>query len=309
MPKDYYVQPEAPDIVLPPDKVLAFVRRHIPEAEQVTSVDETGGEARTYLIDDRWIFKTQRPHKLRPRTSLKKEVLFLQQLEGVEGISVPQVIGYDHPEPLIEYSLMTRMPGVAVRYAKLEGETRREALKGLGRMLRRVHSIPQQPLKESGLFFGDQSPVDVRWRMGSLLDDLTEMIQKDGKAWNYPAAPEIIGRRLMKTLPDEKLIVALHSNPGPEHTFVDPTTGELTGIIDFGDAYFSHPVNDLRRYRAPKDRAAILAGYLEGGPVSDDFLATWRVACAVTDITAIASSPELQPAAAAELDHILGEIG
>lgn len=309
MPKDYYVQPEAPDAVLPPEKVLAFVRRHIPEAEQVTSVDETGGEARTYLIDDRWIFKTQRPHKLRPRTSLKKEVLFLKQLEGVEGLNVPKVIGYDHPEPLIEYTLMTRMPGVAVRDAKLEEETRREAMKGLGRMLRLVHSIPQEPLKESGLFFGDQSPVDVRWRMGSLLDDLTEMIKKDGKAWNYSVAPEIIGRRLMKTLPNEKLIVGLHSNPGPEHTFVDPATGQLSGIIDFGDSYFSHPVNDLRRYRAPEDRAAVLAGYLECGPISEAFMDTWRVACAITDITAIAYSPELQATAAAELDQILSEVG
>jgi aminoglycoside phosphotransferase (APT) family kinase protein len=309
MPKDYYVQPDAPDAVLPVERVLDFVRRHIPEANSVTSLDETGGEARTYLIDDRWIFKTQRPHKLRPRTSLKKEVLFLQQLQGVEGLSVPKVIGYDHPESLIEYTLMTRMPGVAVRYAKLEGETRVQALKGLGRMLRLVHSIPQEPLKESGLFFGDQSPVDVRWRMGSLFDDLTEMINKDGKAWNYPIPPEIIGRRLMKTLPNEKHNVALHSNPGPEHTFVDPATGQLTGIIDFGDAYFSHPVNDLRRYRSSEDRAAVMAGYLECGPVSEAFMATWRVGCAITDITAIAYSPDLGPAAMAELDQILSEIG
>jgi Ser/Thr protein kinase RdoA (MazF antagonist) len=113
----------------------------------------------------------------------------------------------------------------------------------------------------------------------------------------------------MKTLPNEKHIVALHSNPGPEHTFVDPATSQLTGIIDFGDAYFSHPVNDLRRYRAPEDRAAVLAGYLECSPVSDDFLATWRVACAITDITALAYSKEPQPAAVAELNQILAEVG
>jgi hygromycin-B 7''-O-kinase len=203
---------------------------------------------------------------------------------------------------------MTRMPGIAVRYAKLAGETRREALKGLGRMLRQEHSIPQEPLKVSGLLFGDQSPVDVRWRLGSLFDDLTEMIKQDKKTWNYPVPPEIIGRRLMKTLPNEKHIVALHSNPGPEHTFVDPATGELTGMIDFGDAYFSHPVNDLRRYRTPEDRAAVLAGYLECGRISEAFMDTWRVGCAISDITAIASSPDHQSAAAEELDQILSEI-
>jgi len=309
MPKDYYIRPDASDPVLGAEQVLDYVRRHAPEAKAVTSVDETGGEARTYAIDDALIFKTQRPQQLRPRTSLKKEVLFLQQLEGVEGVNVPKVIGYGHPEPLIEYTLMTRMPGVAFRSAKLEGETRREALKALGRMLHRVHSIPQTPLRESGLFFGDQSPVDVRWRMGSIFDDVAEMIKNEGKAWNYPLSPESIGRRVMATLPDVKDMVALHSNPGPEHTFVDPANGKLTGIIDFGDAYFSHPVNDLRRYRAPEDRRAVLTGYLESGPVSDNFMAVWRVGCAIADIVAMAFSQEHQSAATAELNQILEEIG
>ena len=309
MPKDYYIQPDASDPVLGAEQVLDYVRRHAPEAKAVTSVDETGGEARTYAIDNHLIFKTQRPQQLRPRTSLKKEVFFLQRLGGVEGVNVPKVIGYGHLEPLIEYTLMTRMPGVAFRNAQLTGETRREALKALGHMLHRVHSIPQTPLRESGLFFGDQSPVDVRWRMGSIFDDVAEMIKNEGKAWNYPLSPESIGRRVMATLPDTQEIVALHSNPGPEHTFVDPATGQLTGIIDFGDAYFSHPVNDLRRYRAPEDRRAVLAGYLESGPVSDDFMGVWRVGCAITDIVAIAFSQEHQPAAKAELNQILEEIG
>lgn len=309
MPNDYYVQPDTADPVLDTGRVLALVRRHTPEAKAVTGVDETGGEARTYAIDDRLILKVQRPQRLRPRTSLKKDAFFLKALAGVEGVQVPGVIGYGHPEPLIEYILMTRIPGMAFRNARLEGKTCREALKALGRMLRRVHGIPQSPLRESGLFFGDQSPVDMRWRMGSLFDDLVERIKREGKGFHYPMPPEKIGRRLMAAMPDVKEIVALHSNPGPEHTFVDPATGRLTGIIDFGDAYFSHPVHDLRRYRDPDDRRAVLAGYVEDGQVHDDFMAVWRTGCAVADISTIAFSKEPQPSAAADLDHILKEIG
>ena len=309
MPKDYYIQPDAPDSVLSEEKVLLLARQFIPGVKAVMAVDETGGEARTYLIDDQLILKTQRPQQLRPRTSLQKEVVFLKQLEEVEDVSVPRFIGYGHPEPMIEYTLMTRMPGVAFRNASLEGETRHEALKDLGRMLRRIHSIPQESLRESGLFFGDQSPVDVRWRMGSLFDEVAEMIKEEGKAWDYPLSPEMIGRRMMATLPNVHEIVALHSNPGPEHTFVDPATGKLTGIIDFGDAYFSHPVNDLRRYRAPEDRRAVLMGYLESGQVSDDFMAVWRVGCVIADLVAIAFSQEHRSSATAELDRILKEVG
>src|SRR5215216_5209177 len=203
---------------------------------------------------------------------------------------------------------MTRMPGMAVRNAKLEGQARHEALKDLGRILRRIHSIPQESLRESGLFFGDQSPVDVRWRMGSLFDEVAETIKEEGKAWDYLLSPEMIGRRMMATLPNVHEIVALHSNPGPEHTFVDPATGKLTGVIDFGDAYFSHPVNDLRRYRAPADRQAVLDGYLESGPVGEDFMAVWRVACGIADVVAIVYSPENQQAAREELYALLKEI-
>lgn len=308
MPKDYYIQPDAPDNVLSEEQVLSLARQHVPDIKAVTYIDETGGEARTYYLDDHLLLKTQRPQQLRPRTSLRKEIVFLQHLEGVEGVSVPQFIGYGHPEPLIEYTLMTRMPGVAFRNATLEGETRYAALKDLGRMLRRIHSIPQEPLRESGLFFGDQSPVDVRWRMGSVFDDVTELIQQDGKTWDFPLPPDEVGRRLMRTLPDVKTIVALHSNPGPEHTFVDPVSGKLTGVIDFGDAYFSHPVNDLRRYRSPADRQAALEGYLDSGPVNQEFMAAWRVACGMADMVAIIYSPEFRSAALEELEQILKEI-
>jgi hypothetical protein len=41
-------------------------------------------------------------------------------------------------------------------------------------------------------------------------------------------------------------LVALHSNPGPVHTFVQPDTLAFVGLIDFGDAYIGHPALDWR---------------------------------------------------------------
>src|SRR5436305_13301736 len=76
MPRDVYLQADAPDPVLDPATVLALVRRHVPGAEAVAEVEESGGEARTYGVqagDAALILKVQRPHQLRPRTSLEKE--------------------------------------------------------------------------------------------------------------------------------------------------------------------------------------------------------------------------------------------
>src|SRR5215207_8690451 len=129
MPRDTYLQPQAPDPVLIEETVLAITRRYLPEANAVGEVDETGGEARTYVIDTDFILKVQRPHRLRPRTGLEKEVLFLNSLSTDTSISVPKVLGYGRESTVgdIEYILMTRIKGRAFRYLnpQPQGEVRK----------------------------------------------------------------------------------------------------------------------------------------------------------------------------------------
>src|SRR5918911_647121 len=105
-------RPDPRDPVLDSAVVLGLARRHLPCARAVTGVDETGGEARAYAIDQDFIFKTQRPHRVRPRTSLEKETFYLEQLASrAPELRVPRVLGYGR-EPGVEYLLMTRVPGV-----------------------------------------------------------------------------------------------------------------------------------------------------------------------------------------------------
>lgn len=70
--------------------------------------------------------------------------------------------------------------------------------------------------------------------------------------------------------------VGLHSNPGPEHVFVDTSAKRLSGIIDFGDAYISHPAFDLRRWTEEEDRRELLAGYAADEALGDDFYTCWQ---------------------------------
>lgn len=316
MARDFYVQPDAADPVLDPATVLAIVRQHAPSAKAVAAVDEHGGEARTYLIDDDLVLKVQRPQQLRPRTSLAKERLFLRHLAGVDGVRVPQVIGGGVAEgaagPAIEYTLMTRMPGVAIEGASLDGEPRRRALFDLGRMLRCIHAVPQQPLFDARLIPGDHTPADVRWRFGNLFQEAVASLSRAALGWPFAPSPLQLAQWAMRSLPDVDECVALHSNPGPEHVFVDHQTGQmtaqLTGIIDFGDAYFSHPVHDLRRFRSPADRAAIYAGYTADRAVDENFEQTWRVARVLASMLAVAHDAPYRAAALDELSTLIESI-
>ena len=305
MPKDVYLQPGAPDPVLSNEAVLRLVRRHAPHARSVTAIDESGGEARTYAVDTTIILKTQRPHRLRPRTSLAKEVVCLNQLASEPGISVPRVLGYGRQGSSIEYTCMTRMPGVAMSNALVDGHARALALADLGRTLRRIHALQREPFETSGLFLCDHGPAELRARLADLFDEAVAQIRVEAPVWMLPLTPDAVAERALAALPDTTLRAALHSNPGPPHTFVDPDTGAFAGLIDFGDAYISHPTLDLWRWPDPTDRHALFQGYTVEQPVDDVFLQTWRVAQALAALRAIATTPALGPPALADLEQQL----
>jgi hygromycin-B 7''-O-kinase len=304
MPKDVYLQPDAPDPVLTDAVVLGLVQQHVPNALAVTGVDESGGEARTYLVDDGLVLKTQRPHRLRPRTSLAKEAAFLRHLAAFPAISVPSVLGYEHAEN-IEYLCMTRMPGDAVIRQAIAGPARARVLQALGQALHQIHMLPQEPLLESRLFPGDRSADELRGRLAEAFDEVLALLQRADTVWSFDRAPQAVAETALAALP---ATTALHSNPGPEHTFVDPLTHTYTGTIDFGDAYISHPALDLRRWKDPVDREALLTGYMAVGPVDATFMSVWRVTQIWADMVAIVTAPAHREVAHAHLQRILDAV-
>ena len=310
VPRHVYLQPDAPDPILPDELVLALANRHAP-AERVQAVEESGGEARTYLIDDELILKVQRPQQLRPLTSLAKEVFFLRQLEELPSecrVSVPRVVGHGTSESGVQYTLLTRMPGRALRRTTLTAAVRREALIDLGRTLRRIHSQPVEPFIASGILPGDLSFMDTMTRVAEPLLDRAREVRERGMAWTFPLSIEKIVGRALSSLPHSRERAALHSNPFEEHTFVDPETGAFTGLIDFGDAYISHPALEIRRWNQPADRDAILIGYQESGSVSDEWLAIWRALMIVADVDTMVRVPDRADAARQDLESLLSEI-
>ncbi len=266
---DVYLQPEAPDPVLGEEVVVAAARRHVPEAGGLLEVDESGGEARAYFLEGGIVMKTQRPHRLRPRTSLRKEALFLAELERQGDFPVPRALGHGEMDG-IEYLCLTRVEGRAVEHVSLEADKRAALLGELGRTLRAIHEIEQSVLAASGLFPGDNTPADLTVRFQQAFDRLASTLSADPA---FAAAVDLRGvaERCVAQLPTEPPLVALHSNPGPEHTFAEPATGAFVGLIDFGDAYRSHPALDLRPWPEAGDAEALLAGYRSAGPLSSGF--------------------------------------
>jgi hygromycin-B 7''-O-kinase len=300
---DIYSQPDAADPVLDERTVLHLARRHGVRGSAVIGIDETGGEARVYGIDDTFVVKVQRPHRRRPRTSLEKEAFFLQQLAAHPDIVVPQVLGYGR-HGAIEYLVMTRMPGVSALTVELTGGPRTKVLRQLGRTLRRLHAIPQAPFVDSALFPGNRTREAFVDQMRATLAQAVRVMDEAPHLWPLGVSPADVASRALAALPASIDLVALHSNPGPVHTFVRPETLAFVGLIDFGDAYIGHPALDWR-WPTHADHLALLQGYADDAPLTDAFMATWRAGLVLSDMAAIATRPDRRPQALERLRDLV----
>jgi hypothetical protein len=82
----------------------------------------------------------------------------------------------------------------------------------------------------------------------------------------------------------------------------------MTGLIDFGDSYLSHPALDLRTWPAVSDRLALREGYLDGETPAGDFETVWTVAMIYADMKAIAGRADLAAQASEDLTRRLAQL-
>lgn len=301
---DVYLQPDAPDPVLDERSVVDVARRYVPDAGPLLAVDETGGEARTYLLGGDVVLKTQRPHRLRPRTSLAKEAFVLGEMHRHGNFPVPLVHGHGHVDG-IEYLCLSRLAGSALARTPVATGQRRLALQALGRTLGALHGVEQAALERSELVPGDRHPSDLRARIAAAFERLAAAVGADSVLAAVADVRRIAAERLRAT-PPAGGVVTLHSNPGPEHVFIDPVTGAFTGLIDFGDAYRSHPAFDFRPWVDEADAVAVLDGYRATGPLPPDFEDVRRTVLVLGALGRAVRGRSTPDELAAELGRLVG---
>ena len=307
---DVYLQPHAPDPVLTDELILDLASRHVSDVDAVTEVDESGGEARAYLLGATIVVKTQRPHRLRPRTSLAKEAYLLDTLSPVLGGSIPRLLGYDNvrtDEGPVEYLCMTRIPGQATHHATLDPAAREALIAELGNLLRRLHAISVA----TGRLPTDHDAAALRRRLEYGFADIADAFAQRPTGSDLLPLPldRVISRTLgalPETLPQPPM--PLHSNPSPTHVFVDPASGRFTGVIDFGDSYASHPAFDLHRWPDPAERVLLREAYLGGAQPAPGFDPMWTVAMIYTNLSVIAQGSPHTDGALEDLALRLGDL-
>ena len=154
----------------------------------------------------------------------------------------------------------------------------------------------------------DRTAADFKGRLAEYFDVVSKRLEETERTWPLAIPFEMVRERTLGALPQTHEFVALHANPGPPHTLVDPSTGRLHGLIDFGDAYISHPALDLWRWRWPSERAAALAGYTTDAPASDDFMRTWKAVTVAASAILLAFIPDREDEATVDLRQCLSDL-
>lgn len=301
---DVYVQPGAEDPVLSEATVLRIARAHTGRAQALLEVDESGGEARAYLLDGEVVVKVQRPHRLRARTSLEKEARILGELAGPLAGRVPRLYGHGRlaaAEGEVEYLVMSRLAGDALVRRSVTGAARSALVREVGALLARLHGVAtDRLLTDPAIVPRDRDGADLVRRLEAGFADVVDLIAREPARWRLSTSPQEVVSLALSRVPPAFAPVLLHSNPGPTHTFCS-ASGSLTGLIDFGDSYLSHPAMDLRTWPDPADRQSLREGYLADATPADGFDAAWTAAMIYTDMAVLATRPELAPAAEAAL--------
>lgn len=207
-----------------------------------------------------------------------------------------------------EYLCLTRVPGSALLRTALKPDDRRRALEELGRTLHAIHYVDQTALERSELVPGDRCPADLRGRIADTFARLAAAFDADSRLAVVADVRRIAVQRLEAT-PDNIPPVSLHSNPGPEHAFVDPATGNFCGLIDFGDAYRSHPAFDFRQWSDDDDTAAVLDGYRSAGRLPLRFEDVRRTVLVIEALARAARGRTTPDELAATLDRLVGKDG
>ncbi len=174
------------------------------------------------------------------------------------GLPVPAILaeGKDDQLPGQDWFVMDRANGQTWESVAQSDEQRARTLDDIGLYFALLHSVKMNnygPL-EPGL--GGRYPLWSSWLRVELLSCSQPLVQKGYLPPDFMSMTEDVLRALVPDL-DNVPPSLLHGDLGDREVFVDPGSGAVTAIVDWGDALSGDPLYDFARFVA-------------GGPANDE---------------------------------------
>ena len=192
-----------------------------------------------------------------PRTSGAEELLAKESqvipLVRDAGVPTPELIGYDatRQHASVPYMVLRRARGETLAARPLDRSGRRRTLGALGEILRALHEIRMQRVRDV-----DTLPEPYTFSLPELLDRLVEAGEIGG-AQHVWLREQF--ERLRPEGPSLTDPVLLHRDVIPSNVMIDDA-GEVTALLDWGCAEWGSPARDLVGLPL-EDLPDLLSGY------------------------------------------------
>jgi aminoglycoside 2''-phosphotransferase len=201
-----------------------------------------GWDFLTLEVDHRWVFRV--PARPDSEERIRREFALLPLFASRLGVPVPDYRFRHEPSHSFRHRFggYPKLPGVPVDRAGLSPRALARTGRELGRTLRRLHRIPAKLAAARGLPYRTAAQTRagvLRWR---------SRVRTEVRPILSVAARErldaLLGRIVRPELHSYETVVT-HNDLLPAHLLVDPRSGAISGLIDWGDVEFGDPAFDL----------------------------------------------------------------
>lgn len=276
--------------------VTRVIARQFPElaALPVTFIGE-GYDSRAFRVGDVIVRFPKRAEVL---TWSHKEQALLPLIASRFAITVPRFGWFGEPDDDVMYAFAgyRAVPGTPCDF--LDGTEARDPItagRQLGQFLRALHAVPLDEAEACGVERGraaDPRQPAARARVAlSLIASYAT--PSEFARWDEAfAAHAVGGAGTVDAIAHDRsrdcAPCLIHADLLPEHILIEPTTGQLSGVIDWADASIGDPAGDLvAAFMQPSllDTDAALDAWSGGEAIDPATLARARLfACCVSVI-------------------------
>ncbi|WP_179134096.1 phosphotransferase family protein [Halobacillus massiliensis] len=193
------------------------------------------------LVNDEWVFRFAKNEKA--SSDLNKEIRVLPQLKKLVTIAVPEFEFTGRQENGLLFVGYRLLPGELLKedaVLKMNIGQKKRLASQLAQFIKEVQSFPIKKAFNLGV---------EKWE----LNDFYKKIYEEAVDELFPhldhRLAQYISSRFEGFLNNPVFVsscqVFLHGDLSPDHFLIDPDTGDLTGIIDFGDLSVSDPDHEF----------------------------------------------------------------
>jgi hygromycin-B 7''-O-kinase len=231
-----------------PEALAAIARRHLVDPDAVIAAPFQGVANRVFFLGEHLVLRISRPESA---DDLRKEAIVIPAVVQA-GVRTPQMVSFDEGDELFAspYMVVERAPGATPGVPAATSDERwHRAYRELGSELATLHdgveTLPEVPA---------DTATDPRPDIAALAH--AGYIGADAAAWLIDWFDRLESR--IPAAPRARLI---HGDASPTNLLVDPESGRLTAILDWGDAAWTDPAIEFAKLPL-RALPAVFEGYL-----------------------------------------------